>query len=128
MSSTTTKNLLLSQMKIGQNTEAAAPPSLTHTITNEDEGTILQIEVPGVDPSTVEVSCEDNVLRVTCERGTFSHLLESTTNISKITADIMWGMLTVKIPAPPAPMTRTIKVNLHDPTNKVHSSKFTTPE
>jgi len=118
MSSTTTKNILLSQIKIGQNAETPSAPALLHTVTQDDENTVLKIEVPGIDPATVEVSCEDNVLRVSCERGTFSHLIDPATNVSKITADIVWGMLTIKVPAPPAPVTRAIKINLHDATEK----------
>jgi HSP20 family molecular chaperone IbpA len=113
MSSTTTKNILLSQPKIGTGGESSATP-LTHFVSEENSHTVVKIEIPGVDPATVEVQCENNVLSVNCSKGSFTMPVDPTSDISKIKADIQWGLLTLSIPLPEAPPTRTIKVSVHD--------------
>ena len=126
MSSTTTKNILLSQPKIGNGGEISAAP-LTHFVSEEGSYTVVKIEIPGVDPATVSVQCENNVLSVECSKGSFTMPMEPTSDISKIKADIQWGLLTLSIPVPEAPPTRTIKVSVHDfvekPAAKTHSSE-----
>jgi HSP20 family molecular chaperone IbpA len=113
MSSTTTKNILLSQPKIGTGGESSVIP-LIHTVSENESNTVVKIEIPGVDPSTVEVQCENNVLSVNCPRGSFTMPVDAASDISKIKADIQWGLLTLSIPLPEAPPTRTIKVSVHD--------------
>jgi len=121
MSNTTARNLLLSQTKIDQNeTIPVTRPSYT-THANESS-TIIKVEVPGIDPATIDVSCGDNKLFVTCDRGDLAFPLDATTDFSKVSADIQWGMLTIEIPSPPAPQTRSIRVNIHD----VPAAKTTT--
>lgn len=117
MSSTLTKNIVLSQQRIGQNSEPAVT-SLPCTVHQGEDNLILKVEIPGVDPSTVNVSSEGTVVRVECERGTHTHLVDPTTDISKIRAEIQWGMLTLTIPNPPSPVNKEIKVNLLDSTTK----------
>jgi len=134
MSSTTTKNILLSQPKIGNGGESSETP-LTHHVSEEGHHTVVKIEIPGVDPATVEVQCENNVLAVNCPKGSFTMPVEPTSDISKIKADIQWGLLTLSIPMPEAPPTRTIKVSVHDfaerstpkaqPTKTTSSKEFT---
>jgi HSP20 family molecular chaperone IbpA len=113
MSSTTTKNILLSQPKIGNGGDHTPTP-LAHHVSEEDSATVVKIEIPGVDPSTVEVQCENNVLSVSCPRGQVTMPVEPTSDISKVKADIQWGLLTLRIPLPEAPQSRSIKVNIHD--------------
>ena len=115
MSSVTAKTLVLSQPKAGQS-ESIPPVILPHTTCREDQSTNIKVEVPGIDPSTVEVNFDNNILRVECERGEFSTSIDPTVDISKIKADIHWGMLTLTIPAPPQPAARSIKVSVHDAT------------
>ncbi len=117
MSSTTTKNILLSQPKIGNGSESAST-QLTHSVIEKDSETVVEIEIPGVDPSTVEVQCENNTLSVSCPRGQMSAPVDPTSDISKIKADIQWGLLTLRIPLPEAPQARVIKVSVHDFTEK----------
>lgn len=129
MSNTTAKNLLLSQAKLGQNdTIPVTVP--THTTHVSDVSTIIRVEVPGIDPATIDVSCSDNKLFVSCERGDLTFPLDATTDFSKVSADIQWGMLTIEIPSPPAPETRSIRVNIHDaPAAKTTAKpKFTKDE
>jgi HSP20 family molecular chaperone IbpA len=146
MSSTTTKNILLSQPKIGSNSESVIS-SLTHQVFSNNDETVIEVEIPGVDPSTVEVKCESNTLTISCSKGQFSTYLEPSTDVSKIKADIQWGMLTLKVPAPETPQARAIKISIHDvspkpeakpapksstvetrPVNKAHQKEFTKVE
>ncbi len=126
MSSTTAKNILLSQPKaglLGEPTQSFLVSNTTKTQTH----TVLEIEIPGVDPSTVDVSYEDGSLRVTCEKGVVNHHLDPTIDTSKIQADILWGLLTIKIPAPQAPAPHSIKVHISDTVRKA-ASKTTQKE
>ena len=72
------------------------------------------MEVPGIDPSTVGVGFEHSLLRVTCDRGELTLPIDPTVDVSKIKADILWGLLTLSIPLPEVPEARTIKVSVHD--------------
>ena len=128
MSATITKSIILSQPKMGQNPEVSAP-SLPHTTSQEGSHTVVKIEIPGVDPSTVEVNCESNTLYVDCEKGSVIVPLVPTSDITKIEADILWGMLTIRVPVAEPPAARTIKVSVLDavPTRKT-ATKFTEEE
>jgi len=129
MSNTTAKNLLLSQAKIGQSDliPVTAPSYTTHV---GESSTVIKVEVPGIDPATIDVSCGDNKLFISCDRGDLTFPLDATTDFSKVSADIQWGMLTIEIPSPPAPETRSIRVNIHDaPVAKTApKAKFTKDE
>jgi HSP20 family molecular chaperone IbpA len=85
---------------------------------NEDESSVITVEIPGVDPSTVEVSCESNILKITCPRGEATLSVAPGTDISEIKAEILWGLLTLTIPPAAAPSVQTIKVNLLDAVKK----------
>jgi HSP20 family molecular chaperone IbpA len=117
MSNTTTKNILLSQMKVGQGDSTPAP-TLVHNSTTTDSHTEVQIEIPGVDPSTVSIHCEGTVLEVSCPKGAVNVPINALSDASKIEADILWGMLTIKVPLPPEPVSRDIKVNVLDVVKK----------
>jgi HSP20 family molecular chaperone IbpA len=113
MANTTTKNILLSQPKIGQN-EVIPTVALAYTVVNTEKTIEVRAEVPGVDPSTIEVSFEDHTVYVRCEKGELSVPLNPTVDITKIKADIIWGMLTLVIPLPEPPASGKIKVSIHD--------------
>lgn len=117
MSNTTTKNILLSQIKAGQG-DTTYTPSLTHNTTTTDSHTEIRIEIPGVDPSTVSIQCEGTTLVVSSPTGTVTQSINVLSDSSKIEAEILWGMLTVKIPLPPEPVSRDIKVNVLDVVKK----------
>jgi HSP20 family molecular chaperone IbpA len=114
MSSVTAKNIILSQPKTGSFDVIKSPVILPNTVSHNEDCTVIKVEIPGVDPSTVDVSCESNTLQVQCECGSFTHSVNPTIDISKIKADIQWGMLTLTIPVPPQPVARSIKINFHD--------------
>jgi HSP20 family molecular chaperone IbpA len=118
MSSTTVKNLCLSQPKIGQIPEIREV-ILSHDSTQTDTEIVVSIEVPGVDPSTIDIQCEQNTLHISCARGTLTLPIDPTSDSSKITADIQWGMLTVRIPLPTPAPTHAIKLNVLDTAKKV---------
>jgi HSP20 family molecular chaperone IbpA len=128
MSATITKSIILSQPKMGQNPEVALP-TLPHTTSQEGSHTVVKIEIPGIDPATVGVNCENNTLYVDCEKGAVIVPLVSTSDITKIEADILWGMLTIRVPVAEPPAARAIKVSVLDavPTRKT-ATKFTEGE
>ena len=113
MSNTNTKNLVLSQPKTGQG-ETIQVLTLPHTTIKTETSTEVKVEVPGVDPSTIGVGFEHNTLRVQCDRGELTLPIDPTVDVSKIKADILWGLLTLSIPLPEAPEARIIKVSVHD--------------
>lgn len=113
MASTTTKNILLSQARVGQN-ESTAFTVLNHTTSQDEDSTIVKIEIPGIDPGTVAITCENNLLHVECESGEVNVNIDPTVDVSKIKADILWGLLTLTVPAPSKPIAKSIKVNIHD--------------
>lgn len=117
MSQVANKSLLLSQPKSGQ-TEGTPVPSLPYVSTLTDTATEIKIEIPGVDPSTVDVNFEDNTLSVTCDRGELTLPVNPSIDTSGIKADILWGMLTLSIPLPTPPESRSIKVSVHDAVKK----------
>lgn len=113
MSSVATKSLLLSQPKIAQG-DTQPIPALAHNSVTEGLNTIHRIEIPGVDPSTVDVSFEGSNIWVRCDRGQVNLSVPITTDTSKIKADIQWGMLTLTVPVPAPPVSHSIKVSIHD--------------
>lgn len=117
MSNTITKNIILSQPKVGTYAEAPTP-NLVHRSTVEENETVVEVEIPGVNPTTVDVNCEYNVLVVSCEKGTTSIPIPPNTDTSKVKADILWGLLTLRIPHPEKPTTQNIKVSIHDAVKK----------
>ena len=117
MSQVATKSLLLSQPKAGQN-ESVQVVTLPHTSVTGQDSTEVKVEIPGVDPSSVEVEFEGHTLLVKCERGELTLPLNLNTDISKITADILWGMLTLSVPLPTPPSAGSIKVSVHDAVKK----------
>jgi len=113
MSNTNTRNLVLSQPKAGQG-ENIQVLTLPHTTIQTETSTEVKVEVPGIDPSDIEVGFDNNLLQVRCARGELILPIHPTVDASKIKADILWGLLTLSIPLPEIPEARTIKVSVHD--------------
>lgn len=113
MSNTTTRNLVLSQPKAtqGDNIQVLTLP---HTTVQTETSTEVKVEVPGIDPSSIGVGFENNLLQVHCDRGELTLPVDPTVDVSKIKADVLWGLLTLSIPLPEPPEARTIKVSIHD--------------
>jgi HSP20 family molecular chaperone IbpA len=128
MSNVLTKNLVLSQPRAGQGGEIPIT-ILPHTTHTEETHTVISVEVPGVDPSTIDVDCEGGTLRVSCEKGEASINLDPTVDTSKIEAETLWGVLTLRVPLPKAPVSRSINVKALDaPKKAVAKSKEALPE
>ena len=113
MSNTSTRNLVLSQPKTGQS-EVIQIVTLPHVSVQTETTTEVKVEVPGIDPSTIGVGFENHLLQVHCDRGELTLPIDPTVDISKIKADVLWGLLTLSIPLPEAPEARAIKVSIHD--------------
>lgn len=126
MSQVGNKSLLLSQPKSVQ-TEGIPVVTLPHTSTLTETATEIKVEIPGVDPSTVDVNFEGNTLFVKCERGELTLPVNPSVDTAKIKADILWGMLTLTVPLPTPPESRSIKISVHDTVKKA-PAKFTEEE
>jgi HSP20 family molecular chaperone IbpA len=127
MSQVASKNLLLSQPKAGQ-IDFIPVTTLPHTTVTGESSTEIRVEIPGVDPSTVGVEFEGLTLLVACEKGTLTLPLAPGTDVSKVSADILWGLLTITVPLPAPPAAGSIKVSIHDAVKKAPAkahSKFT---
>lgn len=125
------KNLLLSHPKAGQ-TDGPSVITLPHKTyaTVSETGpslSVTEVEIPGVDPSTVEVLSEGNNITVSCEKGYATISLPQGTDTSKAEADILWGVLTLTVPLPELPAPRSIKVSIKDTVKKA-PSKVTTED
>ena len=117
MSQVANKSLLLSQPKSVQ-VEGTQIVTLPHTSSLTETATEIKVEIPGVDPSTVDVQFEGNTLFIKCERGELNLPVNPTIDTTKIKADIQWGMLTLTVPLPTPPESRSIKVSVHDTVKK----------
>jgi HSP20 family molecular chaperone IbpA len=131
MSATISKNLVLSRPSAS--VEGEVPIRSLHVASSQDaSSTTFRIEIPGVDPSTVDVECDNNSLIVTSPIGGATIPLDPTSDTSKIEANILWGMLTLKIPLPQQPAAHAIKVSVLDSVKKAPAStrsvKEFTPE
>jgi HSP20 family molecular chaperone IbpA len=127
MANVSTKSLILSQPKANQ-TETIAAPTLPYTSATTETSTQTKVEIPGVDPSTVNVDFEGGAIFIQCERGVLTIPVDPTIDVVKIKADILWGMLTVDVPLPKPPVSRSIKVSVSDTLKHASSknqSKFT---
>jgi HSP20 family molecular chaperone IbpA len=113
MANTSYKNIMLSQSKVGQG-DPIQVLTLPHTTVQSETSTEVKVEIPGVDPSTVNVDLENNQVQVHCSRGELILPIDPTVDVSKIKADILWGLLIISIPAPAVPETRSIKVSVHE--------------
>ena len=129
---TSSKSLVLSQPKSGQGEVGPTVVTLPSTTVTREDATEVKVEIPGVDPSTVQVEFEGHTLRIRCEKGELTLPLNPNTDTSKITADILWGMLTLTIPLPAPPAIGSIKVSIHDVAKAApsksrvkHEDKFT---
>lgn len=125
MANTITKNIILSHPAVVQSEEKTIVPTLAHTTSQDDTKITVNIEIPGVDPTTVDVNCDQSILTVSCPKGAVSIALDRSTDISKIEADILWGLLTIQIPRPETPPSQNIKVSIHDTVRKNPPKKFT---
>jgi HSP20 family molecular chaperone IbpA len=115
MSNTTTKSLLLSRQGIGQAVEGTSN-ALTYRTSTEDKSLVIEVEVPGVDPATIDVNFDSSILVVEAPSGTMSLAIDAALDIDDIKADIKWGLLTLRIPRRSS---RSVKINIFEGAAKV---------
>jgi HSP20 family molecular chaperone IbpA len=109
MANTSTKDNLLWRRGINQNNLISG--QLSFTIEAIDEGVLLLVEVPGVDPESIEMEAYSGSIRIQCERGELEYPVEASLDLSKIDVSVRWGMLEVVIPRR---VSRPLKIKLND--------------
>jgi len=117
----------LSQAVFGTATRPAAMPMDAY---RHDGRFVVHIDLPGVDPETVDLTVERNVLTIHAERkaptddgverlvgerthGTFSRqlFLGDTLDVDRLSADYDAGVLTITIPVAEEAKARKIEIN-----------------
>jgi hypothetical protein len=63
------------------------------------------------------------MLVVSCERGETSIALDPTVDTAKIEAEVLWGVLTLRVPLPKAPVSRHISIKTLDAPKKTAAAK-----
>jgi HSP20 family protein len=108
----------------------ARPASLPMDAYRHDNEFVVQLELPGVSPSSIDLTVEQNVLTVHAERkpaysgdvervvgertyGTFSRqlFLGETLDTDRLAADYDAGVLTIRIPVAEQAKPRKIQIN-----------------
>ena len=108
-------------------------PTMAMDAYRKDDRFLLRLDLPGVDPDSIELTVEDSVLSIEAERlspwttegvetlvaerpfGRFTRQVVLGTNldVEHIEADYEHGVLTVAIPVAPHAKARRIAVNAH---------------
>ena len=109
MANTSTKDMLLTKRGINQSNIIAG--QLNFSIETIEEGVLLNVEVPGVDPETIDMEAYSDSIRIQCERGELEYPVEASLDLSKIDVLVRWGMLEVVIPRR---VSRPLKIKLMD--------------
>lgn len=97
MSNTTRKSPILTQRGIPEGS-GRVPGQLTFSVNQEDELVTLYVEVPGVDPETIDMEAFSDAIRVSCDRGEMNYPVEASLDLSKVDVSVRWGMLEIVIP------------------------------
>ena len=109
---------------------AARPTALPMDAYREDGSFVVQVEIPGVDPESIDLTVEQNVLTIHAERrpdydndverivaersyGAFSRqlFLGDTLDADKLTASYDAGVLTIRIPVAEQAKPRKISIS-----------------
>ena len=115
------------------------PSTLPMDAYREDSSFVVEMEIPGVDASTIDLTIEQNVLTVHAERkpsyaggervvaertyGSFSRqlFLGDTLDSERLTADYADGVLTIRIPVAEQAKPRRIEVRAHSDRREISS-------
>jgi HSP20 family protein len=119
---------------------AARPTALPMDAYREDGAFVVQLEIPGVDPDSIDLTVEQNVLTVHAERkpayqsdvervvgersyGTFSRqlFLGDTLDTERLTASYDAGVLTLRIPVAEQAKPRKIEINTSGGVREIRS-------
>jgi HSP20 family protein len=116
-------------------------PAMPMDLFREGDHFVLAVDLPGVDPGTVDVSCEDQTLTIRAERtarsgegrwlvrerpsGTFARQLTLGRGLAmdKVSASYADGVLTLTIPVSEEAKPRRIEVEHTAQPNVIESSK-----
>ena len=71
---------------------------LSYEIKPGDDAVFAEVEVPGVDPQDVKVSCEGRAIHVTTPRGNAYFTVGARIDMDNIEASIRHGLLTLRVP------------------------------
>lgn len=127
----------LTQQVFGTQTRPAAMPM---DAWREGDEFVVELDLPGVDPSTIELDVERNVLTVAAERksrldddkevvaaerpvGTFSRqlILGDTLDTDKVTANYDAGVLALRIPIREQAKPRKIEIQSSDTQQQINA-------
>ena len=119
---------------------AARPSALPMDAYRDDGSFVVQLEIPGVDPESIDLTVEQNVLTVHAERkpsyqsdvervvaersyGVFSRqlFLGDTLDTDKLTASYEAGVLTLRIPVAEQAKPRKIAINTSGGVREIRS-------
>ena len=119
---------------------AARPTTLPMDAYRENGSFVVQVEIPGVDPESIDLTVEQNVLTIHAERrpgyendverivaersyGTFSRqlFLGDTLDADKLTAAYDAGVLTIRIPVAEQAKPRKIEISTNGSVRQIHS-------
>lgn len=98
MANTLKKDIILTQRGIPEGGNVSAGKLSYQIDTLEDQAIVLYIEVPGVDPSLIDMQDMKDSLKITCTKGDLEYPIESSLDQSNLEASCKWGMLEVYIP------------------------------
>ena len=73
-------------------------PTLNWTVNSQDSEAVVEVEVPGVDPSDVKVKIEGRSLSVETPKGDAYVTIGQRLDADNATANLKHGLLTVKVP------------------------------
>ena len=82
---------------------------LSYQIKSEDDAVVAEVEVPGVDPSEVQVRVEGRAVHVETPRGNTYFTIGSRVDVDHVTASIRHGLLSLRVPKREA---RTVEVKV----------------
>ena len=78
--------------------EVQRTSGLSYEIKPGDDAVFAEVEVPGVDPQDVKVSCEGRAIHVTTPRGNAYFTVGARIDMDNIEASIRHGLLTLRVP------------------------------
>jgi HSP20 family molecular chaperone IbpA len=72
--------------------------SLNYRVSSEEDSSVVEVEVPGVEPAEVKVKLEGRQLSVDTPKGSVFFSLGTRIDASNATANLKHGLLTIRIP------------------------------
>ena len=108
MANTTKKDITLVQRGVPEG-NGKIPGQLSYEILTYVDEKVLNVEVPGVDPDTIEMEAHSDSITITCDRGELTYPVEAALDLSKVEVSVRWGMLEIRFPFRQA---RVVKIKI----------------